>query len=302
MSQRYAQVEAPSHNEIYMRFFSNNRFMHCTAAAEDKGAEVLPSERIPADSTDAPVLLLLFSKWQLVKLLIVRRKKMNRGDFLWLAALCAVSSVMLVPSSHQIFISVTKAHPYAMGFVKFAVLATMGELLTIRIAMGEWKKPAGVIYRAIIWGLIGILIVLMFEVFSSGVTAAVSKGLLWSDDGFAGKIWAAFWISTIMNFAFAPAFMTLHRITDTYIDFICGENVPPGDVKLSDVIARIDWQGLVSFVVVKTIPFFWIPAHTVTFLLPPEYRVLMAAYLSIALGAILAYGKRRKSYSSSRQV
>ena len=67
-----------------------------------------------------------------------------------------------------------------------------------------------------------------------------------------------------------------------------------GNVKLSDVIARIDWQGLVSFVIFKTIPFFWIPAHTITFLLPPEYRVLMAAYLSVALGAILAYGKRRK--------
>jgi hypothetical protein len=220
---------------------------------------------------------------------------MNRGDFLWLAALCAASSIMLVPSSHQIFISATKAHPYVMGFGKFAVLATMGELLAIRIAMGEWKRPAGVTYRGIIWGLIGVLIVLMFEIFSSGVAAAVSKGLLWSGDVSTSKIWTAFWISSIMNFAFGPVFMTLHRITDTYIDLICGENTPPGDVKLSDVIARIDWQGLVSFVVLKTIPFFWIPAHTITFLLPPEYRVLMAAYLSIALGAILSYGKRRKS-------
>lgn len=221
---------------------------------------------------------------------------MRRGDFLWLAALCAVSSIMVVPATHQVFINVTKEHPYIMGFGKFAVLATMGELLAIRIAMGEWKRPAGVTYRSIVWGLIGVLIVLMFEVFSSGVAGAIAKGLLWSGaDVSSGKIWAAFWISAIMNLAFGPAFMTLHRITDTYIDLICGEKVPAGTVKLSDVIARIDWQGLVSFVVLKTIPFFWIPAHTITFLLPPEYRVLMAAYLSLALGAILAYGKRKKS-------
>ncbi|MEN6567096.1 MAG: hypothetical protein ABFC57_12425 [Veillonellales bacterium] len=221
---------------------------------------------------------------------------MRRGDFLWLIALCAVSSIMVVPATHQVFISVTKEHPYIMGFGKFAVLATMGELLAIRIAMGEWKRPAGVTYRSIVWGLIGVLIVLMFEVFSGGVEGAISKGLLWSGtDVSSGKIWAAFWISAIMNLAFGPAFMTLHRITDTYIDLICGENIPAGTVNLSDVIARIDWQGLVSFVVLKTIPFFWIPAHTITFLLPPEYRVLMAAYLSIALGAILAYGKRKKS-------
>jgi len=222
---------------------------------------------------------------------------MNRGDFLWLVALCAVSSIMLIPSSQQIFIGATKAHPYAMGFGKFAILATMGELLSIRIGRGAWKSPAGITHRAIIWGFIGVLIVLMFEVFSSGVVSAVSKGLLWSGDVSTSKIWTAFWISAIINFAFAPAFMTLHRITDTYIDLICGENIPFAEVKLSDVIARIDWQGLVSFVVCKTIPFFWIPAHTITFLLPPEYRVLMAAYLSIALGAILSYGKRKKSKS-----
>ncbi len=220
---------------------------------------------------------------------------MNRGDFLWLAALGVVSSVMLVPASHQVFISATKAHPYVMGFVKFAILATMGELLAIRIGSGMWKMPPGLIHRAAIWGLIGALIVLMFEVFASGVMAAIGKGLLWSGDASTGKMWTAFWISSIINLAFAPVFMTAHRVTDTYIDIVCGEGKPFGKVTLSEVVGRIDWQGLVSFVVCKTIPYFWIPAHTITFLLPPEYRVLMAAYLSIALGAILAYGKRRKT-------
>lgn len=63
-------------------------------------------------------------------------------------------------------------------------------------------------------------------------------------------------------------------------------------VKLSEVVKTIDWYGFIRFVVLKTIPFFWIPAHTVTFLLPAEYRVLAAAFLSIALGGILASAKR----------
>jgi hypothetical protein len=46
---------------------------------------------------------------------------------------------------------------------------------------------------------------------------------------------------------------------------------------------------------VKTIPIFWIPAHTITFLLPSEYRVLSAAFLSIALGTILAFAKKSDS-------
>ena len=53
-------------------------------------------------------------------------------------------------------------------------------------------------------------------------------------------------------------------------------------------------DGFVSFVLMKTIPIFWIPAHTITFLLPSEYRVLSAAFLSIALGAILAFAKKKK--------
>ncbi|MBK5251987.1 MAG: hypothetical protein JJE29_05070 [Peptostreptococcaceae bacterium] len=51
----------------------------------------------------------------------------------------------------------------------------------------------------------------------------------------------------------------------------------------------------VSFVLAKTIPFFWIPAHTLTFLLPGQYRVLAAAMLSIALGLILTLAKIKKT-------
>lgn len=223
---------------------------------------------------------------------------MNKGGLLWLVVLCAVSSVLAIPASHNVFINITMSHPYLMGFCKFGLLATMGELLAIRIGEGRWKQPPGLPYRAAAWGLIGMLIVLMFEVFSSGVAGAAAKGLLWTGEGLMAKIMVAFLTSAIMNLAFAPTFMIAHRVSDTYIDLVCGEKMPPGEVPLSTVLAGIDWQSLISFVVLKTIPLFWIPAHTIVFLLPPEYRVLVAAYLAIALGAILSYAKRRKLQSA----
>lgn len=64
-------------------------------------------------------------------------------------------------------------------------------------------------------------------------------------------------------------------------------------LSFGEVLDRIDWKGFVTFVVCKTIPVFWIPAHTVTFMLAPEYRVMMAAMLSIALGGILAFAKKK---------
>ena len=193
------------------------------------------------------------------------------------------------------FAELTMAHPYLMGFVKFAVLATIGELCAIRILSGQWKAPVGLIYRTIVWGVLGMGIVLMFEIFSGGVTSAIAKGLLPTGSGFGQQFLKAVFISTIMNLSFAPVFMAFHRFTDTCIDVACGEGVGFGGIKTAAILARIDWQGFINFVVLKTVPFFWIPAHTVTFLLPPEYRVLVAASLSIALGAILAYAKRKNA-------
>lgn len=212
---------------------------------------------------------------------------MKKGDFIWLAAFAAVVAFLLVPATHDVFNDLTGNHPYLMGFVKFAILATMGELMAIRIVTGNYKKPAGLLWRVVIWGFIGMLITLMFNVFAGGVIAAQGKGFL----PFEGNNFAfAFFTSTIMNLFFAPAFMGFHKYTDTLLDL----KAERSSVSIADITEAIDWHSFVSFVLMKTIPFFWIPAHTITFLLPAEYRVIVAAFLSIALGAILAFAKRKK--------
>jgi len=218
---------------------------------------------------------------------------MRSGDFLWLAGLGAVVLPLALPDSRQGFVALNTAYPFAMGFAKFAVLATMGELLAVRIPCGQWRRPIGLALRAAVWGVLGMAIVLMFEVFSSGVLAAIGKGLLPGGYSETAAFVTAFLMSAVMNLAFAPTFMALHRITDTYIDLADGKLANLARVELRTVINRIDWHGFVSFVVLRTLPLFWIPAHTVTFLLPPEFRVLMAALLSIALGGILAFAKRK---------
>lgn len=215
-------------------------------------------------------------------------KKKTVLTLLWLLIVALCGAALLVPYTREIFLTATKAHPYLMGFGKFAILATMGELLAIRITSGDWKAPKGLIWRFVIWGLIGMLITLVFQIFSGGVTAAMQSGYL---PGGESAFLFAFFVSSIMNLTFAPTFMAAHRFTDTWLDIYYEGNKK---VRVYDVTSRIDWNGFVSFVVMKTVPFFWIPAHTVTFLLPPEYRVVMAAFLSIALGGILSFAKKRK--------
>lgn len=214
---------------------------------------------------------------------------MKRGDFFWLAGLAVFVAILVIPITREMFVKFTTEHAYTGGFVKFFILATMGELLAIRIVTSDWNIPKGLPYRAFVWGLLGMAIVLIFNVFAAGIAGALANGFL---PGGNSKFAFAFFVSLIMNLSFAPTMMTFHRITDTFIDMKYENR--KGKVTLSDAAKRIDWDGFVSFVIVKTIPIFWIPAHTITFLLPPEYRVLSAAFLSIALGAILAFAKKKK--------
>ena len=227
------------------------------------------------------------------------KKNSGFSNYLWFAvwfgALFAVAFILLHPVTHTAFVGATKTHPYLMGFVKVAILATMGELMALRIVAGEWKSPAGLPYRAFVWGLLGMAFVIVFDIFAAGVAGAMGKALLPASEAKNfNQILFAFFTSAFMNLIFAPTFMLFHRVTDTFIDLGEGKLSKIMKVRLADVIGKIDFNGFISFVVIRTIPIFWIPAHTVTFMLAPEYRVLMASFLSIAMGGILAFAKRRK--------
>jgi hypothetical protein len=221
----------------------------------------------------------------------------KKKDLIWIGTLLTIAFLLVYPSTNVIYTAANKAHPYILGFIKVSILATMGEILALRIATGDYRKPVGIIYKFLVWGFLGMGFVIAFELFSNGVRGAMNKGLLPNAavDTFSGKLLFAFCTSSFMNLIFAPTFMTLHRLTDTFIDLGQGKFSKIKKVKLKAVTNKIDWYGFFSFVVFKTIPIFWIPAHTITFLLPGEYRVLAAAFLSLVLGIILAYSKRKNT-------
>lgn len=218
---------------------------------------------------------------------------MRRGDAAWAAVLAGIIALLVVPPTHAWVIAATREHPYLMGFLKFAVLASLGELLAIRMVGGAWSLPSGPHWRAGVWGLLGAALALVFPVFSGGIAAAAHAGLLPSLPGAGVKLSTALWVSTVMNLTWAPTLMLYHRLTDTWLDLAGGRLSGLGSVPVADVVRSIGWSDFVGFVVLKTIPVFWIPAHTITFLLPPELRILCAAFLSLALGGILAFSRRR---------
>jgi hypothetical protein len=102
-------------------------------------------------------------------------------------------------------------------------------------------------------------------------------------------------ISTFMNCIFAPVFMVLHKVSDTHI-MNNGGTLRGYFSKLhfQQIFVNLDWATIWGFLFKKTIPLFWIPAHTITFMLPPEYRVLFAALLGVMLGVFMSLATRKK--------
>lgn len=218
---------------------------------------------------------------------LIMKKKNLFFDVGWLFVVGGAIIVMLVPPMSGWYQTANAAAPYTAAFVKFFLLASLGEYLAKRIQTRQWQLPSYWLDRALVWGVLGMVIALAFQLFSGGVAAAQANGYL---PAVGSRLITAFMISVLMNLIFAPVMMGLHRFTDTWFDVRAAGKSPT----LAALVTSIDWQRFFSFVVLKTIPFFWIPAHTITFLLPGEYRVLMAAVLSIALGLILSLVGRRK--------
>jgi hypothetical protein len=228
---------------------------------------------------------------------------MKRTDINFLLAITAIFLPFLLSGPlYEWYKAFNSDHGMTMSFLKFALLSTMGEMLGCRISTGRYLPPAfGLMPRMIVWGFLGMGINMAMIIFSKGtpmfleymgMTGAVESFI--SDSFTTTKFCVAIAVSVAMNTIFAPVFMTLHKITDAHIAIHKGSIksliVP---IPMAERFASLNWQSQWGFVFKKTIPLFWYPAHTITFLLPSEQRVLFAALLGIALGVLLALSAKK---------
>jgi hypothetical protein len=210
---------------------------------------------------------------------------MKLSDLLALLFTAGVVFIFAYQPTYAVYTELYAIYPAALSFLKFAVLATFGEMLVARLRRGLYLPPGfGLVPKALVWGVLGVFIWIAFGIFSNGVTALFFPEL--NDPGVGMQILNAFAISFFMNIFFAPVMMMTHHITDMHIEEHEGR-FPLTRFALLPLLTKIDWVRIWGFVYKKTIPFFWIPAHTITFLLPEELRVLFAVLLSVVLGLLL---------------
>ena len=205
---------------------------------------------------------------------------MKKADFVTLIIVAAVvCGFAFIPGAWEWFNTTTKNHGLLMSFFKFAILGTFGEMLALRIREGVYMKQ-GFGFKT---GTVALL---------DGGFHLNGKAAMWfAGDLSWGKFFVALCVSVLMNTLFAPVFMTFHKITDIHIAETGGslKGFFSHPLEIRRVMSeKINWDIQYGFVFAKTIPLFWYPMHTITFLLPPTLQVLFAAFLGVALGVILS--------------
>ena len=244
---------------------------------------------------------------------------MKKADWIVVIIWVIVLAPFFIPATgfYAAFNSLTSNHPFVMAFFKFAILATFGEMLALRIRTKKasvWRdagiaypdeKGFGIVPRMMVWGFLGMCITMAMMIFKSGVPVfmanvagcdpATLKEVFGSSCLTWGKVGIAFCVSVAMNTIFAPVMMTFHKCTDIHITrnggTVAGLLKP---MQMGDIISSINWKTQWGVVFKKTIPLFWYPAHTITFILPQNLQVLFAALLGVALGLILALAENKK--------
>jgi hypothetical protein len=175
----------------------------------------------------------------------------------------------------ETYVYLVKTYPIYSAMIQFAVLGTFGEIA------GKWVREKRIfkvfdlktaLLKSLGWAILAICVKYAFIGFPGYISALSAKGLLPQNPG---NFLTALMISSAINLQFGPFLIILHRIIDNAID------------------KKSNWQNLDK--ALYSLLWFWIPAHTFTFMLEETFRIGLAALWSVALGIILGlYSSNKK--------
>lgn len=166
-----------------------------------------------------------------------------------------------------------QAHPLLSAAFQFGLLGTLGEVVAAGLKARRPALPCSLpqlLAKALAWALLGLVIKAGFVGMKGFTQSLLDHHLLPSFLG-SGFGWALA-LSVLTNVFFGPQMMLFHRLEDNLI------------------LRRRGFDGMAP--ALWTLVWFWIPAHTLTFSLPVDYQIGLAALWSLALGIILGLRHR----------
>ncbi len=175
------------------------------------------------------------------------------------------------------YVEWVKANPLVSAMIQFAILGTLGDMISKWVISKKIFLPFSLLmllWKMLEWAILAICIKYAFTGFQGFVTGLTEHNLL--PESFANpSIGRAFAVSFFTNAQFGILLVLLHRILD-YLP-----------------LGKVNWTGIQKGI--YSLFWFWIPAHTVTFSLPKEYQIGLAALWSLVLGLLLGLFNKNKS-------
>ena len=173
----------------------------------------------------------------------------------------------------DIYIGWVTHRPLVSAAIQFALLGTLGEILSFCIQKRKAALPCTILQllgKIAAWALLGIIIKYGFAGMKGFTRALLDHNLL--PQFFDSGVGWAFAVSVLTNIFFGPQMMFFHRLEDNLI------------------LRQWSFVGLTR--AWWTLLWFWIPAHTLTFSLPLAYQIGLAAIWSVVLGLIMGLTKK----------
>lgn len=170
------------------------------------------------------------------------------------------------------YIDLVITYPLLSAMLQFAILGTLGDIISKWIINRKVFLPFTVGVLALKmgeWALLAVFIKYAFIGFHGFVDTLIENNYLPQ----LNPLGYAFAVSLTMNLQFGPFLVIIHRILDNKI----------GRIK--------NWDNLDKSLL--SLLWFWLPAHTITFILPKPFQIGLAAIWSLALGLILGFYNRK---------
>ncbi|MBT8316847.1 MAG: hypothetical protein HKP59_04420 [Lutibacter sp.] len=175
------------------------------------------------------------------------------------------------------YVELVKEYPIYSAMVQFAILGTLGDIFSKWVQQGKVHKPykvSVILLKMLEWAIIAVTIKYAFTGFQGFIDSLIAHHLLPELSNFT----RAFTVSVTMNLQYGLFLVIFHRFLDNLI------------------AKQHNWKnidkGMFSLI------WFWIPAHTITFMLEKPFQIGLAALWSVVLGFILGYYNRENNLKS----
>lgn len=187
------------------------------------------------------------------------------------------------------YIQFVTSYPIGSAMLQFAVLGTLGEIISRWIQRKKVFYPFSwllTVWKMVTWAILAICIKFAFIGTEGFVNELVNHypnpmlPLIFKDSVFLHALAK----SVFVNLQFGLFLVLFHRVLDNLFQ------------------VEKNWGHLDK--AMYTLLWFWIPAHTITFILPAHFQIGLAALWSVVLGMLLGSfaGKPTKRNKIKKKV